>query len=110
MTEKECAYRFAEILEEKKAENVQVLHVGDKTIVADYFVICSGRSVPHVKALCDEIEEKNDAGDPKIRRIRTDGYRDGRWIILDFGTVLVHIFHPDEREYYKMERLWQDEN
>lgn len=110
MTEKESALCIAKILEDKKAEDVQVIHVGDKTIIADYFVVCSGRSVPHVKALCDEVEERNKAGEPGLTRLRTDGYREGRWIIIDFGTVLVHIFHPEEREYYKMERLWTDGN
>lgn len=110
MKEREAAERIAEILREKKAEDVQVIHVGDKTIIADYFVVCSGRSAPHVKALCDEIEEKNKEGDPALTRLRTDGYREGRWIIIDFGTVLVHIFHPEEREYYKMERLWTSGN
>ena len=107
MTVKERAEKIAAILEEKKAEDVRVLHVGDKTIIADYFVVCSGRSVPHVKALCDEVEEKHKQGElGNAVRLRTDGYNEGRWIVIDFADILVHIFHPDERKYYSIERLW----
>lgn len=106
MTSKENAEQIAQILEDKKAEDVQVLHVGDKTIVADYFVICSGHSVPHVKTLCDEVDEKVKERGLDVRKLRTDGYNDGHWIVMDYGNVLVHIFHPDEREYYNLERLW----
>lgn len=104
----ECnAQQIARILDEKKAEDVQVIHVGDKTIIADYFVVCSGRSVPHVKALCDEVEDRCKHGEISgLTRLRTDGYNEGRWIVIDFGCILVHILHPDERKYYNIERLW----
>ena len=106
MTVKEKAERIAQILEEKKAEDIKVLDVGDKTIIADYFVICSGKSVPHIKTLCDEVEEKVEQEFHDLKRLRTDGYNEARWIVIDYGTVLVHRFHPEEREYYKLERLW----
>ena len=81
--------------------------MGDKTIIADWFVIASGRSTTQVKALCDELEEKT-AEKGMIAR-RKEGYQEGRWIVMDYGTILVHIFHPEEREYYKLERLWVDD-
>lgn len=95
------------VLDNKKAEDIIAVHVGDKTIIADWFVIASGRSTTQVKALCDELEEK--AAEKGMIARRKEGYQEGRWIVVDFGTVLVHIFHPEEREYYKLERLWVDD-
>lgn len=83
------------------------IHVGDRTIIADWFVVCSGRATAQVKALCDEIEEKAEGMGLSVRRI--EGYSEGRWIVIDFGSILVHIFYPEEREYYNMERLWVDD-
>lgn len=60
-----------------------------------------------MKALCDEIEEKAEGMGLSVRRI--EGYSEGRWIVIDFGSILVHIFYPEEREYYNMERLWVDD-
>ena len=93
-------------LYDKKALDVIAIDVADKTIVADWFIICSGRAVPQVKALCDEVEEKAPELGLTVRR--KEGYAEGRWIVVDFGDILVHIFHPDERQYYNMERLWLD--
>lgn len=104
MTVKEQVEALEKLLYDKKAEDIRILSVGDKTIIADYFVICSGRSVPHVKSLCDEVDEhKQEMG---LTRLRIDGYNEGRWIVVDFGNILVHVFHPDERVYYNIERLW----
>ena len=70
-------------------------------------MICSGRATAQVKALCDEVEEKSAELGLEVRR--TEGYPEGRWIVVDFGSILVHIFYPEEREYYNMERLWVDD-
>lgn len=105
MTEREKAQKIVDLLDEKKAEDIRLIHVAEKTIIADYFVICSGRSVTHVKSLCDDVDDK--AAEFDLKRLRIDGYDSGRWIVIDFGTVLVHIFHPEEREFYKLERLWE---
>ena len=98
---------ICEILYNKKAEDIVAIHVADKTIIADWFVICSGHAVSQNKALCDELEEKAPGLGLDLRRC--EGYAQGRWIVLDYADILVHIFHPDERKYYSMERLW-DEN
>lgn len=95
-----------ELLEGKKAEEVVDIHVGDRTIIADYFVICTGHSTTHVKALCDEVEEQLDTLGLDLRR--TEGYPEGRWIVMDFASIILHIFCPEERQYYNMERLWRD--
>lgn len=107
MEGKEQVLSLCEVLYNKKALDIIAIHVADKTIIADWFIICSGRAVPQVKALCDEVEDKAPALGLTLRR--KDGYTEGRWIVLDFSSVLVHLFIPDERKYYNMERLWMDD-
>lgn len=74
--------------------------------MADWFVFMNGTSQIHVKALCQEVEDK--AAELGLVLKRREGYNEGRWIVLDFSCVIVHIFHPEEREYYNVERLWMD--
>ncbi len=100
----EQARAICQVLYNKKAQDIRAMYVQDKTIVADWFVVCSGRSIPQVKTLCDELEDKMAEEGLFIRR--KEGYQEGRWVVLDFGDVLVHIFHPEERTYYNLERLW----
>lgn len=95
-----------ELLYNKKAFDILPIHVADKTVVADWFVIASGRVSQQVKALCDELEEKEASLGLSLRR--KEGYELGRWIVLDYGDILVHLFHPEERKYYNMERLWDE--
>ena len=90
----------------KKAEDVRVLHVSHLTIVADYFILASGRSDVHVRSLCDEVEKY--LTEKCRQRLRIEGYREGRWIVLDYGDILIHLFHRQEREFYGLERLWVD--
>lgn len=94
------------LLEGKKATDIIAIDVADKTIIADWFVICSGSSVIQVRAICDEVLEKYPEIGLTLRR--KEGYTEGRWIVLDFGYILLHIFYPEEREYYNIERLWTD--
>jgi len=90
----------------KKAEDVRMINVTEMTIVADYFILASGRSDVHVKSLCDDIQDfMEDLG---FERLRIEGYRRGRWVVLDYGDILIHIFHKREREFYDLERLWID--
>ncbi len=107
MEAKEQVLALCEVLYDKKAQDIIAIHVEDKTIIADWFIICSGRAVPQVKALCEEVEEKAPGFDLTLRR--KEGYAEGRWIVLDFSNILVHLFIPDERKYYNMERLWMDD-
>lgn len=101
------AMMICDALYNKKAQDIMAIHVGDRTIIADWFVVCSGLATAQVKALSDEIEEKAEGMGLSVRRI--EGYSEGRWIVIDFGSILVHIFYPEEREYYNMERLWADD-
>jgi ribosome-associated protein len=90
----------------KKAEDVRVIYVADLTVVADYFILASGRSDVHVRSLCDEIKKyMTEAGRTQLR---LEGYREGRWIVIDYGDILIHVFHKREREFYGLERLWTD--
>jgi ribosome-associated protein len=105
--DRELVLSLCEILYNKKAQDILAIHVADKTIIADWFIICSGRAVPQVKALCDEVEDKAPALGLSLRR--KEGYPEGRWIVLDYASILVHVFIPEERKYYNMERLWMDD-
>lgn len=91
---------------EKKGTDIKVLNLMKLTPIADYFVIASGNSTIQVMAIADEVEEKmREAGfDPSSK----EGYRSGRWILLDFKDIVVHIFHREDREFYNLERLWAD--
>lgn len=98
------AMAICKALYDKKAQDIRAMYVQDKTVVADWFILCSGRSVPQVKTLCDDLEEKMAGTGYFVHR--KEGYQEGRWVVLDFGDVLVHVFHPEERTYYNLERLW----
>jgi len=106
MNTKDQVLALCEMLYNKKAQDIVAINVSDKTIIADWFVICSGRVQAQTKALCDEVEEHAHELGLMVRR--QDGYSDARWIVTDFGHILLHIFLPDERKYYNMERLWID--
>lgn len=93
-------------LEEKKGYDIVKINVSDKTILADYFIIASGRSTTQVKALAEFVEEKTDKEDVSVKR--REGVADGRWAVLDYGDVIVHIFNDEMRLFYHLERLWQD--
>ena len=106
MTPKEVALCAARALNEKKGEKITLLEVSDVTVVADYFLICTGSSNTHVKTLCDEVEKKLDeAGEPMLRR---GGQRSGTWVLLDYGCLIVHVFTEETRKFYDLERLWSD--
>ncbi|NLG37862.1 MAG: ribosome silencing factor, partial [Clostridiales bacterium] len=96
----QSAQRVAERLLEKKAQDIRIVDISGMTIIADAFVIASGRTVVQTRALYDELLEKE--GPPR----RAEGYAAGRWIMMDYGDILVHIFHEEEREFYDLERLW----
>ena len=108
MTEQpyELAMSVARALYNKKAENIEILKVDHLTSITDYFVIASGRGVQAVHALYEEITDR--LAEMGVQPRRSDGVRDSRWIVLDYASVIVHIFHPDERQYYNIERLWMD--
>ncbi len=91
---------------DKKAEDILVLNVSEVTTIADLFVICSGRSERQVQAIADGVVEKAKAAGR--RPFGVEGYDAGRWVLIDLGDVIVHAFVPEEREKYRLERLWGD--
>lgn len=90
--------------EEKKAEDVTVLELAGRTIVADTFVIVTGRSGVQTRAIADAIVQK--AREHGYGIARTEGYTDGGWVLIDLGSVVVHVFTPENRAFYNLERLW----
>lgn len=107
MTIKETAEKIRELLDNKKAQDVQLIEVTDKTTLADFFVIASGSSLTQVKALADEVEYKLDK-DFGIRPARVEGANRDRWVLLDYLDIVVHIFLDEERSRYSLEKLWGD--
>ncbi|HVM25575.1 MAG TPA: ribosome silencing factor [Candidatus Limnocylindrales bacterium] len=100
----ELAHRIVEIASDKKGSDIVMLRTAELTTMADFFVICSGRSDRQVQALAGAIvDELREQG---IRPLGTEGMSSARWVLLDFGSVIVHVFAPEEREYYGLERLW----
>lgn len=92
--------------EDKNGIDIKTLDIGNLTPIADYFIIVSGNSSTQAQGIANEIEDKMmEAG---FERISKDGYQSGRWILLDFGDIIVHVFHKEEREYYDLERLWSE--
>jgi ribosome-associated protein len=100
----ELAHRIVDVASDKKASDIVLLRTAEITSMADYFVIASGRSDRQVQALSKAIvDELRDEG---IKPIGVEGLSSARWVLLDYGSVIVHLFAPEEREYYGLERLW----
>jgi ribosome-associated protein len=90
----------------KKAEEIVILEVGPLISITDYFVICSGKTERQVKTISEEVFKK--LAENGWKPYRTEGERDQRWVLLDYLDLVVHIFHAEERDYYRIERLWAD--
>ncbi|MBR5553038.1 MAG: ribosome silencing factor [Clostridia bacterium] len=103
---KALALRIAEILDDRKAKDIKIINVNKKTVIADYFVIAGGSSRTQVNALADEVEYK--LGLEGIDPTRVEGRGDGSWVLLDFDSVLVHVFGRESRDFYKLEKLWAE--
>jgi len=102
----DLAKKAADILDNKKALRINVIKIDDISSLADYFVIGSGTSSTHVRSLADELEEKlKEAGAVPAR---IEGYRSNSWILLDYGSVVIHVFTQEARDFYDLDRLWAD--
>ena len=95
-------------LDMKNASDIRLFKVDEQTIIADYYVLCCGRSTTHVQALSDEVEYQT--GEKGVEMLRVDGRETGTWVLMDYGSVLVHVFTKDQREFYKLEKLYNEEN
>lgn len=103
---KEVASLIALAAEDKKARDVVVLDLRDISVVCDYFVILSGNSSTQVKAIAENIEESLEQKGIRVSRI--EGKQDARWVLLDYGSVVAHVFQEAERSFYNLEHLWGD--
>ena len=106
MESRELAIRLARALDAKKAFNIHILEVEDLTTVTEYFVIATGNSTTHVGALADEAEFQ--LGREGVQVLRTEGHDGKRWVLLDYGSVIVHVFTQEAHDYYDLEHLWAD--
>lgn len=100
---KDAAFAAANAAEDKKAKGTLVLDVGQVTLLADYFVITGGDSTAQVRAIVEAVDE---ALTQRGLRARIEGKQEGRWVLLDYGDIIVHVFHEKERNFYKIEQFW----
>lgn len=104
---REIALLAAEAAAEKKAADIVVLDVAEVLVITAYFVIATGASDRQVSSIADEIEDQlREKG--RVKPTGREGEREGKWVLLDFGDVVVHVFQPEEREFYRLEKLWSD--
>ncbi len=103
---KQFADKAAGWIDDKKGSNIRIIDLDGVSIIADYFVIASGDSERQVKAIADNVEDEaaKEGFEPK----NVEGKHNGRWILLDYGDVVVHLFHEEDRQFYDLERLWKD--
>ena len=106
MTPKEMALTAAKALDEKKGVAISAVEITDLTTLADFFVFATGTSNTQINALCGAVEKALDEQGIPVRR--REGYRDGTWVLLDYGDIVVHVFSKEAREFYSLERLWHD--
>ena len=106
LSAKKVAYEVTKALDEKKGLNIKLLKIDKVSSLADYFLICTGTSNTHVRTLCDYAEYTlEQLGEPMLGR---EGHRGNSWELLDFGSIVVHVFTEEAREFYSLERLWAD--
>ena len=107
ITSKELAITVCKALADKRGKDIVALYVREKTDLCDYFIIASGSNAPQIRAMGERVEEivERDLG---VLPTRTEGVRDGRWAVVDYGDVIVQIFNDETRLFYHLERLWTD--
>ena len=106
MTSYEMAVQLAKTLDSKKGQDIKVLKTEELTTLADYFVLCTATSSTQVKAMSDACEEAMEKRGEQAHHI--EGHRDGTWLLMDFSSVVVHVFTEEARKFYDLERLWSD--
>ena len=106
MTEEELAVLAARTADDKKAENIIVLNMKGISLITDYFMICHGNSEKQVQSIARAMKETVEKHDISVKRM--EGYDRGKWVLIDLGSVIAHIFHKEEREHYQLEKLWGD--
>lgn len=108
LTSKDTVKLIIDALEDKKAENIQIIDISEISSVADYFVITNGTNRSQVQALADNVEEKLDKEGIYPKQI--EGYSNANWILLDYADIVIHVFDRESRGFYDLERIWRDGN
>lgn len=106
MSEENLALNISKLLYDKKAQNILALRVSHLTVLTDYLVIANGSNPLQVRALADHLEAHLEKDGLRPRRV--EGHNDGAWVVMDYANVIVHLFKPDARSFYRLERLWED--
>jgi ribosome-associated protein len=106
VSERDILTLAVQAADDKRAENIIALNMKGLSLVADYFLICHGNSEKQVQAIAREIKDQADEKGIHIKRL--EGFDEARWVLVDLGDVIAHVFHKDERTYYNLERLWGD--
>jgi len=106
MNNKQIALSIADILDTKKAKDITILDIGEKSSFADYFVIATAGSMRQMKTLCEEVEHKLSEIGMLVRHI--EGKGDSGWMLMDYGDIIVNIFSEEQRDHYQIERIWND--
>lgn len=104
MENKQLSEWIAKTMADKKARNIIIMDMREISMVTDYFIICSAGAATQVKAIADHVEETLDS--EGVCFLHKEGYREGRWILMDYGDCVAHIFVEEDREFYNLERLW----
>ena len=104
LSPRELALKAAQILSEKKASDIEILEIGDLTVLAEYFVICTGTSSTQVRSLPEEFRLSELGIEPH----HIEGHRSTSWVLLDYSSVVVHVFYKESREFYRLEHMWAD--
>ena len=107
MNSKTFVQKICKVLSDHKGEDILSIDIREKTDIADYYVVAGGRSMTHTRSLIDHVEEEMDK--LGVAPIRREGIREGRWAVLDYGDVIVHIFNDESRLFYHLESLWGDD-
>ena len=103
---KALADAIADVLDSKKGHDIKVLHVEDKTVIAEYFVLCTGNSSTQIRALTGEVEFK--IGQRGVEPYGIEGRDNNSWMVMDYSNVLVHVFSREAREFYNLDKLYED--
>ncbi|MBQ2780705.1 MAG: ribosome silencing factor [Clostridia bacterium] len=106
MESKELMERIVKVLDSHKAANICAIQIKEVSSLADYFVVAGGNSSTQVKALTDYVDVA--LSEEGVTPLRTEGYGSANWILMDYGAVILHVFQPQARQYYDLERLWKD--
>jgi len=107
LQEEDLVRRIAVLAQDEKALNVSILDIRNLTVLADFFVIASGRSILQVRNLADTIA-KTLSEEVGLNPLRQEGLTEGKWVVLDYGTIIIHLFRQEERDFYQLENLWGD--